>query len=136
MKLRVDPDGAGSGSLSYAPGTGFSGELSLRTGLGEVQARGNGGLRVVWRHERSDWLPWREGRFVFTYGSGWSLEYEGGKAIRARLESNREELNLWVKSDWGGGKLVYDRGWRGRISFAGLPLAPLEARLDGELVAV
>ena len=135
MKLRVDPDGAGSGSLSYAPGTGFSGELSLRTGLGEVQARGNGGLRVVWRHERSDWLPWREGRFVFTYGSGWSLEYEGGKAIQARLESNREGLNLWVKSDWGGGKLVYDRGWRGRISFAGLPLAPLEARLDGELVA-
>ncbi len=134
-RLEVNPDGAGEGSLTYQPQKGFAGRMTVVTPAGRVVASGDGGLRVSWKHPESDWLAWKKGELVFELGEGWSLSYSGGGLLTLTLTGGTGGVSLRLRSDWGGGELVYQNGWRGNLEVKGLPLPPLEAGLDASLSA-
>ncbi len=135
LKLLVDPDGAGEGTLVYQPKEGFSGEMELTAPWGKVAASGDGGLRASWKHPATDWLPWGVGELSFELENGWRLRYTGDDSFNLVLENAPEGLRLRLVSDWGGGELVYEDGWHGSVEVTGFPLALLEAGLDAELTA-
>ncbi len=135
LRLVVNPDGAGDGELEYAPGSGFAGRMTLQTPWGGVTASGHGGLGLEWRHPATSWLPWKQGRLTAELGDGWRLVYRGGEALELSLTPAPGGMRLALRSDWGGGELVYREGWRGRVDLSGFPIAPLEAGLDASVVA-